>query len=305
MRAPKLLAATAMATLIIAGCGDDGGGGEDNEDAGDAVAVHASGERRRAWSSRSWRPTRPTAARRSSWWPASRPRSRARSRATSPTSPSSPNPGWPPSTTSSRSRWVAPCRSSAWPRATPRPCEGLDAFDPDSGLNTKVCSERDVARATWACWSSTTAGVTPDPDTVEEGCENEALEQVAERRPRCRPPLQRRHDACPTAPSSSRSRATQIFDFNIVYTVQGDSDATTASSTSSDRPRPRPSWTRRGTGSEVPSQGLTAHEPAEGGDGRVQRPDRHHRDAPVGHVDDHPRPARLRAAPHRRPAPPS
>jgi hypothetical protein len=70
------------------------------------------------------------------------------------------------------------------------------------------------------------ADITPDPDTVEEGCEDEALEQVASGD----------LDAVflfsggatvPEGVELLEIEDAEIFDFDIVYTVQGDSDATT------------------------------------------------------------------------------
>ena len=175
-------AATASATLMLAGCGDDDGG-EDTEE----VATPARSRSRRCRSPsqgcRPWpTPTRPRPATRQI---EVQPSEQAEmttggSRAPAPTSPSTPSLG-------SRSRLVgrgrrrsgATSRSSSWPRATRRAWRALDAFDPDSGLTHQASAARGRRSATSACGCSTIAGVTLDTRRVEEGCEDEALEQVA------------------------------------------------------------------------------------------------------------------------------
>jgi len=229
VRAPKLLAATAMATLIIAGCGDDGGddgGGENDEDAGGALAVHAPEELAElveplveSYEADSGEEVELVTSEQAAITGA----------ITSDLADVAivPDP------------WLADLddvdpqplgrtvQVIGVAEGNPEDVEGLDAFDPDSGLTTKVCSADTSALGNLSVLTLEAAGITPDPDTVEEGCEDEALEQVAGGDLDA-VLLFSGGSTVPDGAELLEIEDAQIFDFEIVYTVQGDSDAATS-----------------------------------------------------------------------------
>jgi len=223
VRAPKLLAATAMATLIIAGCGDDSG--DDNEDGGGALAVHAP-EELEALVQPLVEGYEEESGEEADLVPSEQAAITGAITSDLADVAILPEP------------WLATVddvdpqplgrtvQVIGVAEGNPEAVEGLDAFDPESGLRTKVCSE-ETSLGNMGLLALNAAGVTPEPDTVEEGCENEALEEVASGD----------LDAVllfsggATVPDGAELleiEDAQIFDFNIVYTVQGDSDATTS-----------------------------------------------------------------------------
>jgi ABC-type molybdate transport system substrate-binding protein len=109
----------------------------------------------------------------------------------------------------------------------PENVEGLDAFAADSGLSTRVCSN-ETSLGNLSLLALGAAGITPDPDTVDEGCEDEAMEQIAAGD----------LDAVllftggVTVPEGTEfldiDDDSTIFDFPIVYVAQEDTDAITS-----------------------------------------------------------------------------
>ena len=82
-----------------------------------------------------------------------------------------------------RSRLVSFARNLAIivvPEGNPEGIEDLSAFAPDSGLTTRICGEQTPSGTFVLAGARRKAGVTVDDAPLEEGCESEAAQQVAD-----------------------------------------------------------------------------------------------------------------------------